>query len=228
MKKSFFTVLSLVCSMTVFSQTANEIVSQMEEYVNTHQQDGISFAIDKELMYVDSYSTSNNQVTVKRSNLSSGSIFIHDNKMRVDSDNGTEYIDFDINRKWFVSSINKEVQFDIANHGDNSRMNDYYNGLHIIRPAYRFTIKNETDDTWTIYGKRKMFTRFNWVEKEILLTVRKDTYQPVSVTLYDVMDGKPFDVTEVTTKKEISFGVTDNQVTFNAADHSIATAIYIH
>ena len=93
MKKSLFTVLSLVCSITVFAQTANEIVSQMEQYVNSHQQEGISFAIDKELVYVDSYSTATSQAGVKESKLSSGSIYIYDNKMRVDSDNGTEFID---------------------------------------------------------------------------------------------------------------------------------------
>ena len=218
MKKSFFAVLSLVCSMTVFSQNANEIVSQMEAYVNSHQQDGVSFAIDKELMYVDSYNSSKK--------LSSGSIFIHDNKMRVDSDNGTEFINLDINRKWFVSSSNNEVQFDFTNKGDGNRINDYYSGLHFIRPAYRFTIKDETDDTWTVYGRRKLFTRYNWVEKEIVLTIRKDTYQPVSVTLYNVMDGKYYDVAEVTRKDDITFGVTENQVTFNAADYTIATAIY--
>ena len=226
MKKSFFTVLSLVCSMTVFAQTANEIVSQMEQYVNSHLQEGISFAIDKELVYVDSYSTATSQVEVKESKLSSGSIFIYDNKMRVDSDNGTEYIDLDINRKWFVSSGNNEVQFEITGQGDINRMDDYYSGLLFIRPAYRFTIKDQTDDTWTIYGKRKLLTRYNDVVKEIVLTVRKDTYQPVSVALYDVMDGKPFDVTEITRKEDITFGVTQNQVTFNAADYTIATAIY--
>ena len=212
--------------MTVFSQTANEIVSQMEAYVNSHQQDGVSFAIDKELVYADSYNTGTSQVSVKKSKLSSGSIFIHDNKMRVDSDNGTEFINLDMNRKWFVSSNKNEVQFDFTNKGDGNRMNDYYSGIHFIRPAYRFTIKDETDDTWTVYGRRKLFTRYNWVEKEIVLTIRKDTYQPVSVALYDAMEGKLYDVTEVTRKDDITFGVTENQVTFNAADYTIATAIY--
>ena len=147
MKKSLFAVLSLVCSMTVFSQTANEIVSQMEAYVNSHEQEGVSFSIDKELVYVDSYNTGNGQASAKKSKLSSGSIFINNNKMRVDSDNGTEFINLDINRKWFVSSNNKEVQFDFTGRGDGSRMNDYYSGLHFIRPAYRFSIKDETDDT---------------------------------------------------------------------------------
>lgn len=218
--------MSLVCSMTVFSQTANEIVSQMEQFVNSHQQDGISYAIDMELMYVDSYSTANPEMTLNKTKLSSGSIFIHENKMRVDSENGTEFIDLDINRKWFVSSNKKEVQFDIASQGDNSRMEKYYNGLHFIRSAYRFTIKDETDDTWTIQGKRKLLTRFSDVEKEIVLTIRKDTYQPVCVALWDVTEGKPFDVTEIITKDNIRFGVTENQVTFNAADYTIATAIY--
>ena len=227
MKKSFFTVLLLVCSMTVFSQTASEIVSQMEQYVNSHQQDGISYAVDMELMYVDDNNTASPEITVKKTKLSSGSIFIHENKMRVDSENGTEFIDLDINRKWFVSSNKKEVHFDIAGIGDNSRMEDCYNGLHFIRSAYRFTIKDETDDTWTIQGKRKLFTMHD-VEKEIILTIRKDTYQPVSVALYKAKEGKAIDVTEVTRKDDITFGVTENQVTFNAADYTIATAIYKH
>ena len=144
----------------------------------------------------------------------------------MDSDNGTEFIDLDINRKWFVSSNKNEVQFEITGQGDINRMDDYYSGLNFIRPAYRFAIKDQTDDTWTIYGKRKLLTRYNDVVKEIVLTVRKDNYQPVSVALYDVMDGKPFDVTEITRKEDITFGVTQNQVTFNAADYTIATAIY--
>lgn len=214
--------------MTVFAQTADEIVSQMEQFVNSHQQEGISFSIDKEMVYVDSYNTASRETDVKRSKLSSGSISLFENKMRVDSDNGTEFVNLDINRKWFVSSSNNEVMFDVTSQGDNSRMEEYGKGLLFIRPAYRFSIKEETDDTWTVYGKRKAFTRFSDAEKEIVLTVRKDTYQPVSVTLYDDMDGKPFDVTEITTKENIKFGVTDNYVTFNAADYTIATAIYKH
>ena len=223
MKKSFFAVLSLVCSMTVFSQTANEIVSQMEEYVNAHQQEGISYAVDMELMYANGNNATSPEVT--KTKLSSGSVFVHENKMRVDSDNGTEFIDMDINRKWFVSSNNNEVLFDVAGTAADSRMQDCYNGLHFTRSAYRFSIMDETDDTWTIQGKRKLFTLHD-VEKEIILTIRKDTYQPVSVALFNAKEGKALDITQVTRKKDITFGVTENQVTFNAADYTIATAIY--
>ena len=174
MKKILFTVLSLVCTMTMFSQTANQIVAKMEEFVTAHEQEGVSFLISQGLSYVDSYrktyTMSNGKTDVttketwKEAKLSTGSVFIYDNKMRVDSDNGTEYIDLDINRKWFVASNNNEVQFDITTKGDINLMNDYFKGLHIIRPAYKLTIKDETDDTWTIYGKRKLFTRHHGVE----------------------------------------------------------------
>jgi hypothetical protein len=39
------------------------------------------------------------------------------------------------------------------------------------------------------------------------------------VTFYNVIDGKPFDVTEITRKKDIQFGVTEQQVTFNPEDY---------
>lgn len=238
MKKILFTVLSLVCTMTMFSQTANQIVAKMEEFVTAHEQEGVSFLISQGLSYVDSYrktyTMSNGKTDVttketwKEAKLSTGSVFIYDNKMRVDSDNGTEYIDLDINRKWFVASNNNEVQFDITTKGDINLMNDYFKGLHIIRPAYKLTIKDETDDTWTIYGKRKLFTRHQGVEKNIELTIRKDTYQPVKVALYDVIDGDPYNVTEITRKNDIRFGISEKQVTFNAADISLAEVFYRH
>ena len=64
-----------------------------------------------------------------------------------------------------------------------------------------------------------MITKYLGSEKRIELVVRKDTYQPVSVTFYNIIDGEPFDATEITRKKDIQFGVTEQQVTFNPEDY---------
>lgn len=234
MKKIACIALSLVWGVAAFSQSAKQIVSQMQEYVNAHESDGVSFTEEVGLFYVHSYRTSyssgekngiaiiSNVETTKdmrETNLEKNKVAILDKKSRTESSKQTEFIDLDIDKKWTIMADKNEINHDFVNIGDLNSFGYHFKGLDYIAPAYRYKIIEETDDTWTITGKRKLITKYLGSEKRIELVVRKDTYQPVSMTFYYVIDGKPFDVTEIIRKKDIQFGVTEQQVTFNPLDY---------
>ena len=256
MKKIACIALSLVWGVAAFSQSAKQIVSQMQEYVNAHESEGVSFTEEVGLLYVHGYRTSyfsgekNDRIHIpvqsqgyrtsyfsgekngiaiisnvettkdmRETNLEKSKVAILDKKSRTESSKQTEFIDLDIDKKWTIMADKNEINHDFVNIGDLHSFGYHFKGLDYIAPAYRYKIIEETDDTWTITGKRKLITKYLGSEKRIELVVRKDTYQPVSMTFYYVIDGKPFDVTEITRKKDIQFGVTEQQVTFNPEDY---------
>lgn len=234
MKKIACIALSLVWGVAAFSQSAKQIVSQMQEYVNAHESEGVSFTEEVGLLYVHGYRTSyssgekngiaiiSNVETTKdmrESNLEKSKVAILDKKSRTESSKQTEFIDLDIDKKWTIMADKNEINHDFVNIGDLHSFGYHFKGLDYIAPAYRYKIIEETDDTWTITGKRKLITKYLGIEKRIELVVRKDTFQPVSMTFYNVIDGEPFDATEITRKKDMQFGVTEQQVTFNPEDY---------
>ena len=234
MKKIAFITLSLVCSVAAFSQSAKQIVSQMQEYVNAHNSEGVSYTEQTGLQYVHSYKTtyssdsgngvfplSNVETTAdtRETNLTNNKLVVLGKKSRTESAKETVYLDMDINKKWTVMTDKKEINHDYVNTDDLHSFGYNFQWLDYIVPAYRYKITEETDDFWTITGKRKLITKYLGAEKKIELVVRKDDCQPVSVTLYQKIDGEPFDVIEITRKKDIKFGVTEQQVTFNPEDY---------
>lgn len=234
MKKNVCIALSLVCSVTAFSQSAKQIVSQMQEYVKAHESEGLSYTEEVGLQYVHSYKTtyssedkngitllSNIETTkdMRETNLTISKLAVLGEKSRSETAKQTVYIDRDTQKKWTVTADNNEIKYDFVNTGDLHSFSYNFMWLDYIVPAYRYKIKEETDDTWTITGKRKLITKHLGAEKRVELVVRKDDCQPVSVTLYQKIDGEPFDVIEITRKNDFKFGVTEQLVTFNPEDY---------
>ncbi|MBO6079223.1 MAG: hypothetical protein J6P66_10820 [Bacteroidaceae bacterium] len=201
MKKIVCTVFSLVWAVTAFSQSAAEIVLKMQDYVGEHESEGISF----------------------KENLIS--FYNAGNKYCVISDKSIWYTDFDNQRKWVYTADNKEIETSAATVEDANTIGNYYNGLDYIKPAYRYKITAETDDAWVITGKKKLLTQYQDAAKKVEFTIKKDTYQPVSVAFYDVIDGEPSDIVEITRKTDIRFGVSEQEVTFNSGDYPDVTFI---
>lgn len=234
MKKFVCLALSLVCSVAAFSQSAKQIVSQMQEYVKAHESEGVSYTEQTGLLYVHSYKTtyssdsgngvfplSNVETTAdtRETNLTNSKLAVLGRKSRTESAKETVYYDMNIDKKWTVMTEKKEINHDFVNTGDLHSFANNYMWLDYIVPAYRYKITEETDDSWTITGKRKLITKYLGTQKSIKLVVRKGTCQPVSVTLYQKIDGEPFDAIEITKKKDIHFGVTEQQVTFNPENY---------
>jgi hypothetical protein len=206
----------------------------MQEYVNAHKSEGVSFIEEVGLLYVHGYKKtysigikngvfpySNVETTTDtiETNLANRKVAVLGKKALIESAEQMEFIDTDIQKKWTIMADKNEIYHEFVNTADLHSFAYHLKGLDYITPAYRYKITEETDDTWTITGKRKLITRYIGREKRIELVVMKDTYQPVSVTFYDVIDGEPFDATEITRKKNIQFGVSEQQVTFNPEDN---------
>ena len=133
MKKIACIALSLVWGVAAFSQSAKQIVSQMQEYVNAHESEGVSFTEEVGLLYVHGYRTSyfsgekngiaiiSNVETTKdmrEANLEKSKVAILDKKSRTESSKQTEFIDLDIDKKWTIMADKNEINHDFVNIGD--------------------------------------------------------------------------------------------------------------
>jgi outer membrane lipoprotein-sorting protein len=86
-----------------------------------------------------------------------------------------------------------------------------------ITDGYDVTLKKETADAWYFLCKKSKTNTDKDDPKSIDLVVAKGTYYPVS------LKAKLSGVTM--TLRDVSFGVTEQQVTFNPKDYPTATIV---
>ena len=79
------------------------------------------------------------------------------------------------------------------------------------------TIEKETDKAWFIKCKKSKSNKDKDSPKKMSLVVAKADYFPISLSMSD--SGVAF------TMRDISFGVSEKDVTFNQADYPDATII---
>ena len=80
-----------------------------------------------------------------------------------------------------------------------------------VTDGYDVSIDKETDDAWYLYCKKLRSNPDKDAPKKITLVIAKGTYMPISLTTK--VDGVTI------TMYDITFGVTEQQVTFNPADY---------
>ena len=86
-----------------------------------------------------------------------------------------------------------------------------------VADGYDVSLKKETDDAWYLLCKKSKDNKEKDDPKTMDLVVAKGTYYPVSISAK---------VSGVSVKiYDVSFGVSDKQVTFNKADYPRATIV---
>ena len=86
-----------------------------------------------------------------------------------------------------------------------------------ITDGYEVSIKKETADAWHILCKKTKSNPDKDAPKTMELVVRKETYYPVS------LNAKLSGLTM--TMRDIAFGVTEKQVTFDPKDYPDAKIV---
>ena len=195
-----FAIAFLSATMT-FAQTGAEIVNRMNERINARRSEGISVIAEVKIPIVGTVLTKTSALGDRRrvdvrmkerdvitfSQQDTTWIYtVQDNSVLITTDT--------IMSK--VNSSNPEGNIDMF--GD-------------IVEVYNITIKSQNLVKWELVCKRKKGNKDDDYPKNIILEVRKDTYELISMTT------KMMGISMV--MRDLKFGLTQKDVTFNQANY---------
>ena len=205
MKKLFAIVSFLALATVVMAQTAEEIVSRMEAEMSKHDEsEGIAMTMDMKIIIVGTISSRS---------------YVLGEKMRIEANkDGNEFVTWsDGTTEWKYDSGKNEIEITNAKPKEKSETDGDTKMFSGITDDYDVKIDKETATEWHIRCKRSKSNSDKYAPKRMDLVVAKETYWPVSLTT---------SVTAATvTMRDISFGVTEEQVTFDPKKYPKATIV---
>lgn len=196
MKKLLSIISFLAFAAIAVAQTPQEIISRMEAELDKHENEGVIMTIDAKVPIVGTMSTKT---------------YTLGNKTRAEAEMlGVSIVTWtDGETSWTYNSKKNEVEISkLEAEAESEGDVEMFDG---ITDGYDVTIDKETATAWTIRCKRSKSNKDKDAPKKMELVVAKGSYMPVSLKTK---------VSGVTiTMRNISFGVTEKQVTFNANDY---------
>ena len=202
MKKRISVLFFLAFAAVAFAQTPREIVSRMEAEMEKHEKEGIGMTVDVKVPIMGSMTSQTYSLG---------------NKSRVDATIlGVDIITWtDGKTVWRYNSKKNEVEISQPEMGSESEGDaEMFSG---ITDGYDVSIDDETSTSWTLLCKKSRSNKDKDAPKRMVLVVAKGTYMPVS--LKTTMSGITL------TMRNLTFGVTEKQVTFNAKDYLGVTVV---
>ena len=197
------TLLSAIAfSVVAFAQTPQEIVSRMEEEMIKHENDGMVMTVDVKVPILGTMTTR---------------VYTLNDKTRVDGElMGVKIINWDDGTtEWMYDSKKNEVEIKKLDPTKTEESDaEMFDG---ITDGYTVSLQKETADAWYFTCKKTKDNKDKDAPKTMDLVVSKGTYYPIS------LKAKMSGVTM--TLHDISFGVTEKQVTFNPKDYPTATIV---
>jgi outer membrane lipoprotein-sorting protein len=205
MKKLLSIISFIAFTAVAIAQTPQEIVSRMEAELAKHDEsEGIAMTIDIRMIIIGTVTTR---------------VYYLGDKTRIEG----KMADKDIiswndgKTDWSYDSETNEIEIKNATPREKSETEDNMKMFSNITEGYNVSIKKETDTEWYLRCKRSRSNPDKDAPKKMNLVVAKDTYWPVSLSVS--MTGIDM------TMREISFGVSEKQVTFDAKDYPSATIV---
>ena len=200
MKKILCILVTLVLSsVSVFAQTPEEIVSQMDRVMEKYQaEDGFAMVMEMKIPILGTFASA---------------VKSWGDKMRMEIDVKGEqmitYIDgdteWDYNVKEKVIKIKKRDVTKKTKEEENMKM------FQSATEGYDVSISKETDKAWFLRCKKNRSNTNKDDPKNMDLVVAKGTYMPISLSAK---------VSGITiTMRDLDFNVTEKDVTFNQADY---------
>ena len=202
MKKIFCIIACLALSVAAMAQTAEEILDKMDEVFSRYEKDGIAMAVQTKIPILGSITMKAwtlGQKSRMETRLMGANLIIWD-------DGETEWTYNAKDNKLTIDSSTPSSEED----GDAEMFQDVTDG-------YDVSIKKETADAWYIQCKKSKTNTNKEDPKSMEIVVAKGTYHPVSLTTK--MQG----VTLI--MKDLSFGVTEEQVTFDPKKYASAKVV---
>lgn len=199
MKKLLAIISFIALTATAMAQTAEEIVSRMNAEISKHNEsEGVAITMDMKIILVGTISSRS---------------YILGDKMRIEANkDGKDFVTWsDGKTEWSYDSETNEIEITNAKPREKSDKDSNTKMFNGITDGYDVRIDKETATEWHIRCKRSKSNPDKDAPKRMDLVVAKGTYWPVSLS------------TSVTaasvTMRDLSFGVTEKQVTFNEKDY---------
>lgn len=199
MKRLFAIISFIALATTAMAQTAEEIVSRMNAEISKHNEsEGFAITMDMKIILVGTISSRS---------------YVLGDKMRLEANkDGKDFVTWsDGKTEWSYDSETNEIEITNAKPKEKSDKDSNTKMFKDVTEGYDVRIDKETATEWHIRCKRSKSNPDKDAPKRMDLVVAKGTYWPVSLT------------TSVTaasvTMRDISFGVTESQVTFNEKDY---------
>ena len=200
MKKILCILVTLVLSsVSVFAQTPEEIIAQMDQVMEKHEaKDGFAMVMEMKIPILGSFASA---------------VKSWGDKMRMEIDVKGEqmitYIDgdteWDYNVKEKVIKIKKRDVTKKSKEEENMKM------FQSATEGYDVSISKETDKAWFLRCKKSRSNTNKDDPKNMDLVIAKGTYMPISLSAK---------VSGITiTMRDLDFNVTEKDVTFNQADY---------
>ena len=197
MKVLYSIALSLVLTVAAFGQTAQEIVTKMDQVMAQHQNDGTEMTFEMKLPIVGTVSTKSYILGKKY-------------RLEMERDGVITTAWSDGATIWTYTPSENKIEIDNAVASAESA-NSNAEMLTGITSGYDVSISRQTADAWYIKCKKSKTNKDKDDPATMDLVVEKDTYMPMSLSAK---------VSLVTvTIKNLKFGVTESQVTFNPANY---------
>ena len=205
MKRAFTFLCALALAAAALAQTPQAILSRMEDFMKQHDKDGLMMYVDVKVPIIGTMSTRTYALGKKAR--------IEANMMGVDIVSWT-----DGETAWTYNSKDNRLEIDKAEKIASSTQPEgdisMFSG---ITEGYDLSLEKETQDAWSIRCKKKKDNTDKDAPKTIDLTVAKGTYAPVSLSTKISGIGL--------TMRDLSYGVTEQQVTFRPDDYPDATVV---
>ena len=206
MKKLIAIISFIALATAAMAQTAEEIITRMEAEMSKHDEsEGTAMTMDMKIIFVGTISSRN---------------YVLGDKMRIEAinDDGKNFVTWsDGKTEWVYDSEKNEIEITNAKPKEKSETNGDTKLFQDITDGYDVKIDKETATEWHIRCKRSKSNPDKDAPKRMDLVVAKGTYWPVSLST---------SVTAATvTMRDFSFGVTEEQVTFNPKEFPNATII---
>ena len=189
-------------AVMAFAQTPEEIVARMEQEMEKHEKEGLVMVIDVKIPILGTMSTTSYSLG---------------DKTRVEGEMaGVRFITWsDGKTQWTYNKKENTVEIENEKPGTESESDaEMFSG---ITDDYDVSIKKETADAWHLLCKKSKNNTDKDAPKTIDLVISKKNYYPLSLSTK--MSGVSMNL------HGISFGVTEKQVTFNAADYPTAKIV---
>lgn len=205
MKKLFSIIAFIAMAAVGVAQTPEEIISRMEaEMAKYDEKEGLAMTLEMKIPILGTFSSRNYTLGDKyRIEVSK------DGKQTITWSDGQTDWNYD-SEKNQVEIKKHEVKEKTETEGDVKMFNG-------ITDGYDVKLDKETSDTWQFICKRSKSNPDKDAPKKMTLVVAKGTYMPVSLSA---------SVSLMTiTMRDLSYGVTEEQVTFNPKNYPNATIV---
>lgn len=205
MKKLIAIIGFIALTTAVMAQTAEEIVARMDAEMSKHNEsEGIAMTMDIKMIIIGTISSRSYILGDKLRSEAD----MKEKKMITWSDGKTD---------WTYNSEKNEIEITNSKRQGKSETDGDTEMFKGITEGYDVSIDKETATEWHIRCKRSKSNPDKDAPKRMDLVVAKGTYWPVSLSTS--LKGVSM------TMRDVSYGVTEKQVTFNPKEFPTATIV---